>query len=51
MDSGDEQQPISFVTWDTAPTRLTPYYSKETNTHVGYIWDLEIDRLLQESFI
>lgn len=51
MDSGDEQQPISFVTWDTAPNRLTPYYSKETNTHVGYIWDLEIDRLLQESFI
>lgn len=51
MDSGDEQQPISFVTWDTAPNRLTPYYSKETNTHVGYIRDPETGILLQESLI
>ncbi len=49
MDSGDEQPPISLVTWANAFYRLTPYYSRETNTHVGCIGDIEKERLLQES--
>lgn len=49
MDSGDEQQPISLVTWDNALYRLTPYYSRETNTRVRCIRDIERVRLLQQS--
>lgn len=49
MDSDDEQQPISLVTWDNALYGVTPYYSRGTNTHVGCIRDTEAERLLQES--
>lgn len=48
MDSGDEQQPISLVTWNNALYRLTPYYSRETNIHVRYIRGIEKERLFQE---
>lgn len=46
MDSGDEQQPISLVTWDNALYGLTPYYSRETNIHVGCIRATEKERLV-----
>lgn len=49
MDSGDEHQLISLVTWDNALYGLTPYYSREINIHVGCIRGILKERLLQES--
>lgn len=49
MDSGNEQQLVSLITWDNALYRLTPYYSSETNAHVGCIRDIKRVWLLLQS--